>query len=53
MTAGKAMCYRVIEKYSVCGCVYHVHAVDACLAVGRHPVVDKIVYVGMSCAAHA
>ncbi|KAF2654734.1 hypothetical protein K491DRAFT_460144 [Lophiostoma macrostomum CBS 122681] len=36
------MCYRVVEKYPVCGCVYHVHAVDACVAVGHHPVVDKL-----------
>lgn len=47
------MCIRIVEKYAVCGCIYHVHAVDACAAVGRHPVSDKIIHVGYTCAAHA
>ncbi|KAH7059073.1 hypothetical protein B0J12DRAFT_566867 [Macrophomina phaseolina] len=47
------MCIRIVEKYAVCGCIYHVHAVDACASVGRHPVVDKVIHVGYTCATHA
>ncbi|OAL50868.1 hypothetical protein IQ07DRAFT_404814 [Pyrenochaeta sp. DS3sAY3a] len=38
------MCIRVVEKFPVCGCVYHTHAVDRCSYYGRHSVVDKIVW---------
>ncbi|KAL2350309.1 hypothetical protein BJ546DRAFT_452086 [Cryomyces antarcticus] len=47
------MCIRIIEKYAVCGCVYYIHAVDACAAFGRHPVVDRIVLVGYLCPQHS
>lgn len=47
------MCIRVVEKYPGCGCIYYVHAVDACRYYGRHPVVDKIIYVGLSCQDHS
>lgn len=46
------MCLRVIEKYAVCGCIYHVHGVDACAAYGQHGVSDKVVQVGYACPTH-
>ncbi|KAJ5061431.1 hypothetical protein J3E74DRAFT_214015 [Bipolaris maydis] len=46
------MCIRVVEKFPVCGCTYHVHSVDRCASYGRHPVVDKIIWVGASCQNH-
>lgn len=46
------MCIRVVEKFSVCGCVYHVHSVDRCAYYGRHQVVDKVIWVGTSCQQH-
>jgi hypothetical protein len=46
------MCMRVIEKYAVCGCIYHVHGVDACAAYGQHGVSDKVVQVGYACPTH-
>jgi hypothetical protein len=47
------MCIRVIEKYAVCGCIYHIHGVDACAAYGQHAVSDKVVAVGYACPKHA
>jgi hypothetical protein len=46
------MCIRVIEKFPVCGCVYHTHSVDQCAYYGRHPVVDRVIWVGASCQRH-
>ncbi|KAK1915167.1 hypothetical protein P3342_002974 [Pyrenophora teres f. teres] len=46
------MCIRVVEKFPVCGCIYHVHSVDRCASYGRHPVVDRIIWVGASCPDH-
>ncbi|KAH8687212.1 hypothetical protein BGZ60DRAFT_342302, partial [Tricladium varicosporioides] len=28
------MCYLVVEKYSVCRCVYYKHNIDMCAAYG-------------------
>jgi len=47
------MCIRVIEKFAVCGCIYHIHGVDACAAYGTHAVSDKVVAVGYKCPKHA
>lgn len=46
------MCIKVIEKYAVCGCLYHVHRVDACPNYGKHAVRDVIVAVGYACPNH-
>ena len=48
-----AMCIRVVEKYAACHCTYHIHGVDACSYYGRHPVTDRIVYVGYACPRHS
>ena len=47
------MCYRVVERYAVCGCVYFVHGVDQCGAYGQHQVQDRVVLVGHTCPNHA
>jgi hypothetical protein len=46
------MCLRVVEKWAVCGCIYHVHGVDACPAYNQHGVSDKVVLVGYACPKH-
>ncbi|KAF1971743.1 hypothetical protein BU23DRAFT_170933 [Bimuria novae-zelandiae CBS 107.79] len=46
------MCLRVIEKFPVCGCTYHIHAIDACSNYGRHAVTEKVIYVGFACQQH-
>src|SRR5690242_2750121 len=45
------MCYQVVERYSVCRCLYHVHAIDPCAAHGQrgHMVQEKTVLVGYAC----
>jgi len=53
ITNTDTMCIRVIEVYAVCGCIYHVHSVDACSAVGQHAVTDKTVHVGYLCGKHS
>lgn len=47
------MCYQVIERYAVCGCLYHKHAIDPCPQYGRHSVQEKTVLVGYACNIHA
>jgi len=47
------MCIRVIERYAICGCKYHVHSIDACAAYGQHAISDKVVYVGYACPQHS
>ncbi|KAH9860103.1 hypothetical protein IAQ61_011887, partial [Plenodomus lingam] len=46
------MCFRVVEKFPVCGCIYHIHSIDRCAYYGRHEVIEKVVWVGSSCPAH-
>lgn len=48
------MCIKVIEKYSVCRCIYYSHAADPCPAYGRrgHAVKTMEVLVGLSCGRH-
>ncbi|KAF2430178.1 hypothetical protein EJ08DRAFT_589528 [Tothia fuscella] len=49
------MCYQVIERYAVCRCLYHQHAVDRCPMYGQrsHAIVEKTVLVGYTCPAHS
>ncbi|OCL05223.1 hypothetical protein AOQ84DRAFT_323239 [Glonium stellatum] len=49
------MCVQVVERYSVCGCLYHKHQIDTCLLYGKggHAVQQKIVLVGYACSAHS
>lgn len=48
------MCYQIIERYAVCKCLYHRHAVDPCNNYGRpgHEVTEKTVLVGFVCPDH-
>lgn len=48
------MCFKLVECYAVCKCIYHSHSVDACPAYGRngHDVKIKEVLVSYSCAIH-
>ncbi|KAF2627512.1 hypothetical protein BU25DRAFT_301398, partial [Macroventuria anomochaeta] len=49
------MCYQVVERYSVCRCLYHKHAIDPCAAHGQrgHMVQEKTVLVGYACSLHS
>ncbi|PSN67037.1 hypothetical protein BS50DRAFT_600579 [Corynespora cassiicola Philippines] len=49
------MCYQVVERYSVCRCLYYKHAIDPCAAHGQrgHSVQEKTVLVGYACSLHS
>ncbi|KAF1914182.1 hypothetical protein BDU57DRAFT_500280 [Ampelomyces quisqualis] len=49
------MCYQVVERYSVCRCLYYKHAIDPCSAYGQrgHTVQEKTVLVGYACSVHS
>lgn len=49
------MCFKVIERYAVCRCIYYSHAVDPCPAYGRrdHVVKTREVLVGYTCSRHS
>ncbi|OBT70236.1 hypothetical protein VE03_00054 [Pseudogymnoascus sp. 23342-1-I1] len=42
------MCYRLVERYSVCRCIYYKHNVDMCAAANQqgHAVQEKTILVG-------
>lgn len=48
------MCYRVVEIYSACRCLYHSHPIDTCAAYRQfgHFVQNKTVLVGYACGIH-
>lgn len=48
------MCYQVIERYSVCRCLYYKHAIDPCAAHGQrgHGIQEKTALVGYRCPEH-
>lgn len=49
------MCIQVIERYSVCRCLYYKHAVDPCAARAQrgHSVQERTVLVGYACQSHS
>ncbi|KAJ5895593.1 hypothetical protein N7495_007284 [Penicillium taxi] len=49
------MCFKVVERFSVCKCVYFEHSVDPCSAYGQrgHAVQEKTVLVGYACSIHS
>ncbi|KAH6412819.1 hypothetical protein HBI14_137000 [Parastagonospora nodorum] len=49
------MCYQVVERYSVCRCLYHQHSIDPCSVYGQrgHAVQEKTVLVGYACSMHS
>lgn len=48
------MCIKIVERYSVCRCIYYSHAVDACPYYGSrgHAIKTQQVLVGYSCRQH-
>lgn len=48
-------CWRIVERYSVCRCIYYQHAIDMCPRYGQygHNVEEKTVLVGYACSAHS
>ncbi|KAF2250610.1 hypothetical protein BU26DRAFT_383629, partial [Trematosphaeria pertusa] len=48
------MCFQVVERYSVCRCLYYKHAIDPCAAHGQsgHAAQEKTVLVGEACGPH-
>ncbi|OBT94070.1 hypothetical protein VE01_07086 [Pseudogymnoascus verrucosus] len=42
------MCYRLVERYSVCRCVYYEHSIDMCAAANQqgHRIQEKTILVG-------
>lgn len=48
------MCYKLVERFSVCRCLYFQHAIDPCEAFGQrgHTVQEKVVLVGYTCSRH-
>ncbi|KAK6540204.1 hypothetical protein TWF694_009023 [Orbilia ellipsospora] len=48
------MCRRIIERYSVCKCIYYEHSIDKCpmAHAAGHVVEDKVVLIGYACPAH-
>lgn len=49
------MCIQVVERYSVCGCVYFRHSIDPCPNRSQrgHFVQEKVVHVGYTCPNHS
>jgi hypothetical protein len=49
------MCYLVVEKFSVCRCVYYKHSIDMCAAYGTsgHTIQERTVLVGYACDIHS
>jgi hypothetical protein len=49
------MCYLVVERYSICRCLYYKHNVDMCKDYGArgHPIQERTVLVGYACDRHS
>jgi hypothetical protein len=49
------MCYRLVERYSVCRCLYHKHSVDMCSDANQagHTVQERTLLVGDLCSQHS
>ena len=49
------MCIQLVERYAVCRCFYHRHAVDACPSYPRrgHTVTIREILVGYTCENHS
>ncbi|OTA38765.1 hypothetical protein BTJ68_01199 [Hortaea werneckii EXF-2000] len=46
---------HVVERYSVCRCLYYRHSIDPCAARGQrgHGIQEKTVLVGYACDQHS
>lgn len=49
------MCYLIVERYSVCRCLYYKHNIDVCPDYGRlgHLVQERTLLVGYACEKHS
>ncbi|PLB37675.1 uncharacterized protein BDW47DRAFT_106604 [Aspergillus candidus] len=49
------MCLQVVERFSVCDCLYFKHAIDPCALFGQigHVVSQRDVKVGYACSQHS
>ncbi|KAL5350077.1 hypothetical protein ACLOAV_005114 [Pseudogymnoascus australis] len=49
------MCYRLVERYSVCRCIYYKHNIDMCAAANQqgHAIQEKTILVGYLCGSHS
>ncbi|KAF2770235.1 hypothetical protein EJ03DRAFT_270861 [Teratosphaeria nubilosa] len=49
------MCIQVVERFSVCRCLYYRHSIDPCAARSQrgHIIQEKIVLVGYACDQHS
>ena len=49
------MCYLVVERYSICRCLYYKHNADRCREYGvkGHPIQERTVLVGYACERHS
>jgi hypothetical protein len=54
-TTSDNMCYRLVERYSVCRCLYHKHNIDPCAAANQqgHRVQERTILVGYLCDLHS
>jgi hypothetical protein len=54
-TTSITMCYQIVERYSVCRCLYYRHSVDPCQRYGQrgHSTTEKTVLVGYACPDHS
>ena len=48
------MCYFIVERYSVCRCLYYRHDIDRCSKYGQegHRPLEKTILVGYACHEH-
>lgn len=48
------MCYLIVERYSICRCLYYKHALAPCAAHGQrgHYIQEKTILVGYACSVH-
>ena len=49
------MCIQVVERYSVCGCLYYSHQVDPCPSYSKrgHKIATREVLVRYACSKHS
>lgn len=55
LTHSSNMCYQIVERYSVCRCLYYRHSIDPCQRYGQrgHSTTEKTVLVGYACPDHS
>lgn len=49
----RKMCIKIVERYTVCRCLYYSHAIEVCPSYGEHEVTFREILVGCTCARHS